>query len=47
LEPAVRWLEQRTGMKFLGTIPYDDRISNIAEDSMNVRDLGKERWKWT
>ncbi|EHP69297.1 cobyric acid synthase CobQ [Metallosphaera yellowstonensis MK1] len=41
LEPAVRWLEQRTGMKFLGTIPYDDRISNIAEDSMNVRDLGE------
>lgn len=40
LEPAISWLESRTSMKHLGTIPYDERLRIMAEDSMNVSDLG-------
>lgn len=40
LEPAISWLESKTSMKYLGIIPYDDRLRIMAEDSMNVSDLG-------
>ncbi|QKR00019.1 cobyric acid synthase [Metallosphaera tengchongensis] len=40
LDPAVRWLEDKTSMKFMGVIPYDHRLKIMAEDSMNISDLG-------
>ncbi len=40
LQPAISWLESRTSMKFLGTIPYDDRLKIMAEDSMNIGEMG-------
>ncbi|AEB95976.1 MULTISPECIES: cobyric acid synthase [Metallosphaera] len=40
LDQAISWLENRTSMKYLGVIPYDERLRIMAEDSMNVSDLG-------
>ncbi|MGC9105155.1 MAG: cobyric acid synthase [Thermoprotei archaeon] len=41
LESGVRWLEERTGMKYLGYLPYSDELSIMPEDSMNLRDFGE------
>ncbi len=40
LDPATSWLEERTSMKYLGVIDYDDEFSMMPEDSMNVFPFG-------
>ncbi len=40
LEPAISWLEGRTGMKYLGVIRYDEEFLMMPEDSMNVYPFG-------
>jgi adenosylcobyric acid synthase len=39
LEPAVKWLESRTGMKHLGTIPMMGEQLIPPEDSMNLHTI--------
>ncbi|AWR97516.1 cobyric acid synthase [Acidianus sulfidivorans JP7] len=40
LNNAINWLEEKTGMKFLGAIPYLDKNPIMAEDSMNIKEFG-------
>ncbi len=40
LEKAIRWLENRTKMKYLGYVPYLEENPIMPEDSMNIRDIG-------
>ncbi|MCI2414243.1 MAG: cobyric acid synthase [Candidatus Aramenus sp.] len=40
LEEGVMWLENRTGMKYLGFVPYLEESPIMPEDSMNVREVG-------
>ncbi len=40
LESGAKWLEERTGMKYLGYLPYSDELSIMPEDSMNLQDFG-------
>ncbi|ARM76221.1 cobyric acid synthase [Acidianus manzaensis] len=40
LDDAITWLEQRTSMKYLGAIPYLDKTPIMAEDSMNISEIG-------
>ncbi|NON62007.1 cobyric acid synthase [Acidianus sp. RZ1] len=40
LEDGINWLTERTGMKYLGSIPYIDDVPMMAEDSMNIKDIG-------
>jgi adenosylcobyric acid synthase (glutamine-hydrolysing) (EC 6.3.5.10) len=41
LENAIKWLTERTEMKFLGVIPYFDEELILPEDSMNIKDFGE------
>jgi adenosylcobyric acid synthase len=41
LEPAIKWLEEKTGMRYLGYLPLFDEPLIMPEDSMNVRNLGE------
>ena len=41
LEPAIKWLEERTGMKYLGYLPFFDEPLIMPEDSMNVSNFGE------
>ncbi len=38
LEPAIRWLESRTGRRVVGVVPYDDVFKLFPEDSMDLED---------
>ncbi len=40
LEEGIKWLESRTGMKYLGYVPYLEESPIMPEDSMNVREIG-------
>ncbi|BBD72778.1 cobyric acid synthase CobQ [Sulfodiicoccus acidiphilus] len=40
IEPAIKWLEERTGMKHMGTIQFSHSLQIMPEDSMNVNDFG-------
>ncbi|TRM76345.1 cobyric acid synthase [Sulfolobus sp. A20-N-F6] len=37
---AIKWLEEKTGMKYLGYIPYLEESPIMPEDSMNIYDIG-------
>lgn len=39
LEPAIKWLEERTGMKYLGYLDYYEEDLIMPEDSMNLSDF--------
>lgn len=39
LDPAVRWLEERTGMKHLGTVQMLEETVIPQEDSMDIRGM--------
>lgn len=39
LEPAIKWLEEKTQMKFLGYLNYYDEELIMPEDSMNIADF--------
>ncbi|WP_221289426.1 cobyric acid synthase [Stygiolobus caldivivus] len=41
LEPAIKWLEEKTGMKYMGYLPLFDEPLIMPEDSMNVKDFGE------
>ncbi|BFH72743.1 cobyric acid synthase [Sulfurisphaera javensis] len=41
LEPAIKWLEEKTGMRFLGYLPYLDEPPIMQEDSMNIYEIGE------
>jgi len=41
VEPAIKWLKERTGMKYLGYLPYFDTPLIMPEDSMNVYNIGE------
>ncbi len=41
LDDAIKWLSEKTGMKFLGVIPYIEEELTMPEDSMNIRDFGE------
>jgi adenosylcobyric acid synthase len=41
LDPAISWLKGRTGMVHLGTIPYEEGLNMMPEDSMNVFPFGE------
>ena len=41
LLPAIRWLEERTGMKYLGYLPYFEEPPIMQEDSMNIYEIGE------
>ncbi len=40
LEPALRWLESRTGLPVLGVAPYLEDVRIWPEDSMNLEPFG-------
>lgn len=40
LEDGIKWLEERTGMKYLGAIPFLEKSPIMAEDSMNIEEIG-------
>lgn len=40
LEDAIKWLEEKTQMKYLGYLPYLDEPPIMQEDSMNVYEIG-------
>jgi adenosylcobyric acid synthase len=40
LEPAIKWIEERTRLKYLGSLPYYEFDPIMAEDSMNIRTIG-------
>lgn len=41
LTPAIRWLEEKTGMKYLGYLPYLEEPPIMQEDSMNIYEIGE------
>ncbi len=41
LDPAIKWLEERTSMKYLGTIRYQEDFLMMPEDSMNLNSFGE------
>ncbi|BDC19573.1 cobyric acid synthase [Acidianus sp. HS-5] len=41
LDSAIKWLNEKTGMKFLGVIPYLEEELTMPEDSMNIKDFGE------
>ncbi len=41
LEPALRWLESRTGLPVLGVAPYVESARLWPEDSMNLEPFGE------
>ncbi|MEM4884809.1 MAG: cobyric acid synthase [Saccharolobus sp.] len=41
LYDAIKWLEEKTGMKYLGYIPFLEDISIMPEDSMNIHNFGE------
>ena len=41
LLPAIKWLEERTGMKYLGYLPYFEDPPIMQEDSMNIYEIGE------
>ncbi|WP_338599333.1 cobyric acid synthase [Sulfolobus tengchongensis] len=41
LYDAIKWLEQKTNMRYLGYIPFLDEIPIMPEDSMNVYNFGE------
>jgi len=43
LEPALRWLEERTGLPVLGVVPYIEGARLWPEDSMNLEPFGEGR----
>ncbi|MEM0373492.1 MAG: cobyric acid synthase [Sulfolobaceae archaeon] len=45
LEPAVKWLEERTNMKYLGYIPYIEENIIMAEDSMNIHNVNSGSYR--
>jgi len=42
LEPAIRWLEERTNMKYLGYLPYIENNLMMPEDSMNIYNIDNQ-----
>jgi len=40
LLPAIKWLEEKTGMKYLGYLPYFEEPPIMQEDSMNIYEMG-------
>ncbi|AHC50900.1 cobyric acid synthase [Sulfolobus acidocaldarius SUSAZ] len=40
LEPGIKWLEERTDMKYLGSLPYFEEPLIMPEDSMNLNEVG-------
>ncbi|BAK54788.1 cobyric acid synthase [Sulfurisphaera tokodaii] len=41
LNPAIKWLEEKTGMRYLGYLPYFDEPPIMQEDSMNIFEFGE------
>ncbi len=41
VESGAKWLERRTGMRYLGYLPYLDFPTTMPEDSMNVYPIGQ------
>ena len=42
LEPALTFLEERTGIPVLGVIPYLDQLGIDDEDSVSLQDMPKD-----
>ncbi|ACP38872.1 cobyric acid synthase [Saccharolobus islandicus] len=41
LYDAIKWLEEKTGMKYLGYLPFLSEVPIMPEDSMNIYNFGE------